>query len=161
MFANITLIMNMNGIADKKAIPKAINFRVFPMRLKTANKSHKNRMETDAIALPIENMALVFSRRLNKYKYGMIKMLNDIKLKTIPFFPSRMPGKDMTHAKTMELTGMSDHVNLPDIARLQIMHTIIPVKSVIEKRIERITFFVMLFSSFLFSAIRFSSTFCS
>lgn len=56
----------------------------------------------------------------------------------------------MPHAKTMELTGISDHVKLPDIAILQIRHTIIPIKGVTENRIEIITFFAMLFSSFLF-----------
>lgn len=85
---------------------------------------------------------------LNKNKYGIIKTLRDIKLTMIPFFPSMILGKDMTHAKTMELTGISDHVKLPDIAILQIRHTIIPIKSVTENTIEIITFFVMLFSSF-------------
>ena len=118
-------------------------------------------MATNAIALPTENTALAFSRRLIKYKYGMIKTLNDIKLMAIPFFPNRMPGKDMTHANTMELTGMSDQVKLPDIARLQIMHTMIPVKRVTEKRDEMNIFFAALFSSFLFRAIQFSSAFCS
>lgn len=56
----------------------------------------------------------------------MIKTLNDIKLTTTPLFPNIMLGKDITHAKTMELTGISDHVKLPDIAILQMRHTIIP-----------------------------------
>ena len=84
-----------------------------------------------------------------------------MKLTMIPFFPSMILGKAMTHAKTMELTGISDHVKLPDIATLQIRHTIIPVKSVPENKIEIITFFAMLFSSFLFRAIKFSSAFFS
>ncbi len=72
----------------------------------------------------------------------------------IPLFPSIMLGKDMTHAKTMELIGIRDHVKFPDIARLQIRHTIIPVKKVPEYKIEIITFFFMLFSSFLFKVIK-------
>ena len=91
----------------------------------------------------------------------MIKTLYDIKLTIIPLFPKTIPGKDITHANTIELTGINDHVKLPDIAILQIRHTIIPVNSVAEKTIEIITFFVMLFSSFLFKAIKFSSTFFS
>ena len=79
----------------------------------------------------------------------MIKTLNDIKLTTTPLFPNTILGKDMTHAKTMELTGIGDHVKLPDIAILQIRHTMIPIKSVTENKMEIITFFVMLFSSFL------------
>ena len=61
----------------------------------------------------------------------MIKTLNDIRLMIIPLFPNIMLGNDITHAKTIELTGMSDHVKLPDMAILQIRHTMIPVKSVI------------------------------
>ena len=45
-------------------------------------------------------------------------------------------GKDITHVKIIELTGISDHVKLPDIAILQIRHTIIPTRSVTEKRME-------------------------
>ena len=90
-----------------------------------------------------------------------MKMLNDIKLSMMPLFPSMIPGKVITHAKAMELTGIGDHVKLPDIAMLQIRHTIIPTKSVTENKMEIITFFVMLFSSFLFKAIKFSSVFFS
>ena len=91
----------------------------------------------------------------------MIKTLNDIKLTIIPLFPKIILGKDITHAKIMELTGISDHVKLPDIAILQIKHTIIPINSVAENGIEIMTFFVILFSSFLFKAIKFSSAFFS
>lgn len=61
----------------------------------------------------------------------------------------------------MELIGISDHVKFPDIAILQIRHTIIPIKSVAENKSEITAFFVMLFSSFLFKAIKFSSAFFS
>ena len=63
----------------------------------------------------------------------MVKTLNDIKLTTIPLFPKIILGKDITHANTIELTGINDHVKLPDIAMLQIRHTIIPINSVAEK----------------------------
>ena len=58
----------------------------------------------------------------------------------ILLFPNIMPGKNITHAKIIETTGIGDHVNLPDIAILQTKHTIIPVKSAAEKRIETIPF---------------------
>ena len=84
----------------------------------------------------------------------MAKTLNDIKLTIIPPFPQIILGKDITHANTIELTGINDHVKLPDIAMLQIRHTIIPISSVAEKSFEIITFLVMLFSSFLFKEIK-------
>ena len=102
-------------------------------------------MEVTAITTPSENISFAFIKLLNKNRYGIIKMLNDIKLMMIPLFPSMILGKDMTHAKTMELTGISDHVKLPDIAILHIRHTIIPIKSVTENKTEIITFFVMFF----------------
>ncbi len=91
----------------------------------------------------------------------MVKTLNDIKLTIIPLFPKIILGKDITHANTIELTGINDHVKLPDIAMLQIRHAIIPINSVAEKSIEIIAFLVMLFSSFLFKEIKFSSAFFS
>lgn len=84
-----------------------------------------------------------------------------MKLTIIPFFPNIMPGKNMIHAKAMETTGIGDHVKLPDIAILQIRHAIIPIRSVAENRMEITAFFVMLFSSFLFRATKFSSAFFS
>lgn len=50
----------------------------------------------------------------------------------------------------MELAEISDHVKLPDIAILQIRHTI---KSVAENKIEITLFFIILFSSFKGSQI--------
>ena len=87
----------------------------------------------------------------------MTKTLNDMKLTAIPFFPKITLGKDIIYVKTIELIEISDHVNLPVIATSQIIHTIIPTKSVTEKSIEMITFFVILFSFFLFSASKFSN----
>ena len=111
--------MNINGIANKKAIPKAIKILVFPIRLKTAAITHRKMTEAIATTTPTENISFAFIKRLNKNKYGIIKTLNDIKLTMIPLFPSMILGKDTTHAKTMELTGISDHVKLPDTAILQ------------------------------------------
>lgn len=90
---------------------------------------------------------MFFIKLPNKNKYGIIKILNDIKLAIILFFLSTIPRKNISHAKIIELTGISDHVKLPDIAMLQIIHTIIPVRSVAEKRIGITIFFVMLFLS--------------
>ena len=109
-------MININGIANNKTIPKAINFLVFPMRLKIAAIIHRKMMEAIATTTPTENISFAFIKLLNKNKYGIIKTLNDIKLTMIPLFPSMILGKVMTHAKTMELTGISDHVKLPDIA---------------------------------------------
>ena len=78
----------------------------------------------------------------------MIKTLNDMKLTTIPLFPNRILGKDTAHAKAMELTGISDHVKLPDIAISQMRHTMIPIKSVTENKTQRITFIVLPVSHF-------------
>ena len=63
-------------------------------------------------------------------------MLRDIRLTRNPFFPETMTGKEITHAKTMELIGIIAHVKAPDIAILQMRHTIIAIMSVAEKRIE-------------------------
>lgn len=93
-----------------------MNFLVFPMRLKTAAIIHRKTMENIAITTPTENICFSFIKLLKQNKYGITKMLNDIKLTIIPLFPSMILGKDMTHAKTMELAGISDHVKLPDIA---------------------------------------------
>ncbi len=70
-------------------------------------------------------------------------MLKDARLTSMPFFPETMTGKEITHAKTMELIGISAHVKAPDIAILQIRHTIIAITSVAEKRMEKNVFFVI------------------
>ena len=114
-------------------------------------------MEIAATAAPTENISFTFIKLLNKNRYGIKKTLNDMKLTIIPLFPNMILGKDMTHAKTIELTGISDHVKSPDTAILQIRHTIIPIKSVAENKMEIITFFVILFSSPFCKAIKFSS----
>ena len=43
-------------MADKKDIPKAVSFLVFPIRIKIANISHRNMTEIIAILAPIENI---------------------------------------------------------------------------------------------------------
>ncbi|MBD5556014.1 MAG: hypothetical protein HDQ95_11950 [Roseburia sp.] len=50
----------------------------------------------------------------------MIKVLSDIKLPTIPFLPNMVLGKQIIHAKIIELNGMSDHDKRPDMAMSQI-----------------------------------------
>ena len=42
----------------------------------------------------------------------------------MPLFPKIIIGRDITHTNIIELTGISDHVKLPDIAILQIRHKI-------------------------------------
>ena len=85
----------------------------------------------------------------------MIETLSDIKLFTIPFLPNIMLGKDITHTNTIEVMEIRDHDRLPVMVISQITHTIIPIKSVIVNSVEITTFFAMLFSSFLFKAIKF------
>ena len=161
MLASAALIINKNGIANKKVIPKAISFRAFPMRIKIANIIHKNTMVMIAITAPMENTSFVFNIRLNTNKYGMVKILKDIKLTATPLFPNKISGKSKSQAYRTEQAGISDHVNWPDMAILQIKHTMIPRKSAAEKRMEIILCFVTLVSSFRFSATKFSSAFFS
>ena len=60
--------MISNGTANKKVVPKAINFLVFPMRLKTAAIIHKKTIEIAATAVPIENTSFTFIKLPNKNK---------------------------------------------------------------------------------------------
>ena len=99
IFDSIMLMTNINGIANKKIIPKAIHFPVSPMRLKIATIIHRKTMEAIAITTPTETISFTFIKRLNKNKYGIIKTLNDIKLTMIPLFPSMILGNNMAHAK--------------------------------------------------------------
>lgn len=64
-------------------------------------------------------------------------MLKDIKLTIIPLLVHR---KDIAHAKTIKLTRISGHINSPEITTLQNKHTIIPAKSVAEKRLNNHVF---------------------
>ena len=61
-------MININGIANKKTIPKAISFLVFPMRLKTAAIIHRKMTEAIAAATPTENISFTFIKLLNKNK---------------------------------------------------------------------------------------------
>ena len=106
--------MTINGMADKKVVPKAANF--LSIRLNTAIIIHKNTIETAAVTAPTEKTSFVFNKMPNKNKKGTIKTLNDTKLTINPLFPKIILGKDITHANIIELTGMNDHVKLPDIA---------------------------------------------
>ena len=80
-------------MASKKIIPKASNFLVFPIQLKIAIIIHKKIIEGTAITAPTENTSFVFIKLPNKNKYGIIKILNDIKLAIILFFLSTIPRK--------------------------------------------------------------------
>lgn len=73
-FDSMTLMININGIANKKIIPKAINFLDFPMRLKTAATIHRKTIEAIAIAAPIENISFTFIKLLNKNKCCLTKI---------------------------------------------------------------------------------------
>lgn len=86
-------------MANKKVIPKAADFLLFPRRLKTENIIHKNIIETTEIITPIEKTLFTLVRLLNTNKYGIINTLKDIKLTTIPLLPNKMLGKVITHAK--------------------------------------------------------------
>ena len=58
--------MIKKGIANKKVVPRAINFLVFPMWLKIAAIIHKKAIEVTAITAPIENTSFTFSKLPNK-----------------------------------------------------------------------------------------------
>ncbi len=64
----ITLMITINGIANKKVIPNAINFLVFPTRFQIATITHKKKIEAIAITIPTENTSFTFINLLNKNK---------------------------------------------------------------------------------------------
>lgn len=64
----ITLMITINGIANKKIIPNAINFLVFPTRFQIAAITHKKRIEATAIITPTENTSFTFINLLSKNK---------------------------------------------------------------------------------------------
>ena len=68
IFDSITLTMITNGIANKNVVPKAINFLVFPIRLKVAAIIHKKTIEVTATTVPTENTSFAFIRLPNKNK---------------------------------------------------------------------------------------------
>lgn len=94
--------------------------------------THKNTMEVTAVAVPMVKTSFVFVTRLIRNKNGMMKILRDMKLMIIPRFFKYIAGKVMTHVKIMALVGMSDHDIMPSMARLQIRHTKMAMKSVDE-----------------------------
>ena len=132
-------------MANKKDAPNATYFLVFPMRVKAAAMIHKKTIAAAATAAPTEKTSFTSVKTPNKNRYGKIKKLSDSRLATSPIFPNTMLGKDMSQTKTMEQTGMSDHVKLSVIAKLQMRHTMIPIISIAENKIEKITFFAMVF----------------
>ena len=112
-------------------MPQATNFLAFN-RIKAAKASQRYTMLITAMTVPMENTAFTFTSLLNTYKYGMIKTLRAIRLAIIPLFPNIIVGKERTHAKIIELMGISDHVKLPDSAISQIRQTTTPMISVSE-----------------------------
>ena len=66
IFDSITLTIIINGIVNKKVVPKAANF--LSIRLNTATINHKNTIEATAIIAPIENTSFVFNKLPNKNK---------------------------------------------------------------------------------------------
>ena len=68
IFNSIILMISINGIANKNTIPKAINFLVFPIRLKTVAMIHRKMVEAIATATPIVNISFAFIKMLNKNK---------------------------------------------------------------------------------------------
>ncbi len=68
IFDKITLMITINGMANKKIIPNAIHFLVFPIRFQTAAITHRKRMEATDITTPIENTSFTFINLLNKNK---------------------------------------------------------------------------------------------
>ena len=69
--------------------------------------------------------------------------------------------KDAIHVIKIELSVISDHVSVPEIATSHIQHTRIPITMVIVYIIDIIVFLFILFSSFRFNSMRFSLTFSS
>lgn len=136
--------MKINGMANKKTIPVAVNLFVLPMYLKIAALIHKNIIEITDDAVPIENTSFTFSKLLSINKYGTMKILNDNKLTIIPFLPDTITGKNTTQAKTIERVVINDHVQLPDIAISQIRQIIIPARKTAEKIIGISIFFFIL-----------------
>lgn len=78
-----------------------------------------------------------------------------------PLFPNNITGKDAIHVTKTELSTISDHVNVPEIAISHIQHTKIPIPIAIVYIVDIRVFLFILFSSFLFNSIRFSFTFSS
>ncbi len=67
------------------------------------------------------------------YKNGIIKMLRDMIEPRIPFKPNLIEGKNIAQAKMQELIGISDHVNVPEIATSTIETAKIPRRRKMEK----------------------------
>lgn len=68
IFDSMLSMIIINGMADKKVIPRAANLLVFPIRLKTAAMIHIKTIETAAITAPMENTAFTLRKLLSKNK---------------------------------------------------------------------------------------------
>lgn len=144
IFDSVILTIKINGMANKKTIPVAVNLFVLPMYLKIAALIHKNIIEITDDAVPIENTSFTFSKLLSINKYGTIKTLNDNKPAIIPFLPDTATGKNTAQANAIERVVINDHVQLPDIAISQIRQIIIADRKTAEKTIGISIFFFIL-----------------
>ena len=68
IFDKITLMITINGMVNKKIVPRAIHFLVFPTQCQSAAIPHKKRMDATAITAPIENTSFTFINLLSKNK---------------------------------------------------------------------------------------------
>ena len=113
------------------------------------------------IIAPMLNTSLTFIKILNMYINGKMRILMATIATKTPFFPNNITGKDAIHVIKIELSVISDHVRVPEIATSHIQHTRIPIAMVIVYIIDIIVFLFILFSSFRFNSMRFSLTFSS
>ena len=73
------------------------------------------------------NTSFTFIKILNIYINGTIVILIAIIATNIPFFPNKITGKDAIHVTNIELSTISDHVNVPEMAISHIQHTIMAI----------------------------------
>ena len=89
------------------------------------------------IIAPMLNTSLTFIKILNMYINGKMRILMATIATKTPFFPNNITGKDAIHVIKIELSVISDHVRVPEIATSHIQHTRIPITMVIVYIIDR------------------------
>ena len=82
---------------------------------------------------------LLSTRKDRTNKNGTIRTLKIIKEALIPFMPYLIAGVNVNPAKTQALIGMSDHVNVPEIAISTIKHVIM-LRRINPKKITALIF---------------------
>ncbi len=75
------------------------------------------------IIAPMLNTSLTFIKILNMYINGKMRILMATIATKTPFFPNNITGKDAIHVIKIELSVISDHVRVPEIATSHIQHT--------------------------------------